>query len=327
MRVPLSADEAVRLSVLDSLDLLDTPADEAFDRVVRLASHVLEVPIALVSLVGADRQWFKSRRGLDVEETPREVAFCAHAIKGDGLLVIPDAREDDRFRENPLVRGDPKIRFYAGAPLTAPCGAKLGTLCVIDRAPRQLDDGQRQLLRDLADIVMDQIELRRLASTDQVTGASSRWHILELADREVRRSRRYGFPVSIAMLDIDDFKRLNGRSGHSVGDAALKALADCCRGTDREQDLIGRFGDDKFLMVMPHTDGEAASDLLEHIRQTVEAGLIQLAGKTLKFTVSVGVCEIDAEAEDLQVALDRIDQALDAAKEDGRNRVALVRAA
>lgn len=327
MRVPVSADEAVRLSVLESLDLLDTPADEAFDRIVRFASHVLETPIALVSLVAAERQWFKSRQGLEVEETPREVAFCAHAIKEDGLLIIPDARRDPRFADNPLVLADPKIRFYAGAPLIASCGAKLGTLCVIDRSPRQLDDRQKQMLRDLGDIVMDQIELRRLASSDPVTGAFSRRHILELAEREARRSRRYGFPMSIAMLDIDDFKSINDRCGHAIGDAVLKALADCCHGTDREQDLFGRVGGDEFLMVMPHTDGDGAAEALERIRHTVEAGLIPLAGKTPVFTVSVGVCEMAAGEEGLQTAMERADLALYAAKEKGRNRVTRSRAA
>lgn len=327
MRVPDSPDEAARLSVLDSLDLLDTPADESFDRIVRLASHVLDVPIALVSLIGADRQWFKSRHGLDAEETPREVAFCAHAIKGDDLLIVPDASEDPRFADNPLVLGDPDIRFYAGAPLTTPCGAKLGTLCVIDRKPRRLDDRQKRLLRDLGDIVMDQIELRRLASTDPVTGAVSRRHILELAEREARRSRRYGFPMSIALLDIDDFKSINARSGRAIGDAMLRALADCCAGSDREQDLFGRMGDDEFLMVLPHTDETAAVELLEDIRHQVENGLIPLAGKTLAFTVSAGVCEIAAGSESVDAAIERAGKALAAAKTKGRNRVTLGKAA
>ncbi len=326
MRVPISAEEAVRLSALEKLDLLDTPADAAFDRIVRLASQVLEMPIALVSLVDTDRQWFKSRHGLDAEETPRDVAFCAHAIRDDGLLIVPDAQTDPRFADNPLVCGDPNIRFYAGAPLTASCGAKLGTLCVIDRSPRQLNSQQEQVLRDLADIVVDQIELRRLASTDPLTGAFSRRHILEMAEREARRSRRYGFPVSIALLDIDEFKNVNDRCGHAIGDAVLKALTDCCQGSDREQDLFGRFGGDEFLMVMPHTDGTAAAEFLERIRHTVEAGLIPMASKKLAFTVSVGVCEVGA-SDDIATAIERADQALHAAKEKGRNRVTLGQAA
>jgi diguanylate cyclase (GGDEF)-like protein len=198
---------------------------------------------------------------------------------------------------------------------------------VIDRSPRQLDDRQKQMLRDLGDIVMDQIELRRMVSIDPVTGAFSRRHILELAEREARRSRRYGFPMSIAMLDIDDFKSVNDRCGHAIGDAVLKALANCCHGTDREQDLFGRMGGDEFLMVMPHTDGTGAVELLERIRHTVEAGLLPLAGRKLTFTVSVGVCEIASGSESLEVAIERADRALYAAKKKGRNRVTLGRAA
>jgi signal transduction histidine kinase len=121
------------------------------------------VPIALISLVDAERQWFKSRQGLEATSTARDVAFCAHAIRGAELLVVEDALEDTRFAENPLVQGAPHIRFYAGAPLITPQGHRLGTLCAIDRNPRTLSDEQRSLLRELADHVMDVFELRRLA--------------------------------------------------------------------------------------------------------------------------------------------------------------------
>lgn len=327
MGIPFEADEANRLAVLDSYNLLDTPADETFDRITRLAGHVLGTPIALVSLVDAERQWFKSRHGLDAEETPREVAFCAHAIRGEDLLVVPDARQDERFADNPLVTDGLKIRFYAGAPLIASCGSKLGTLCVIDKSPRQLDEKQKQLLKDLAAIVMDEIELRRLASTDPLTGAFNRRHILELAEREFRRARRYGFPVTVAMLDIDNFKHVNDRFGHAIGDAALKALTDCCHRTAREQDVMGRLGGEEFLIVLPHTDAAGAAILLERIRGFVEAIEIPVGDETLGFTVSIGVREIDTEAEDLETAIQRADKALFAAKDDGRNRVTFDRAA
>ena len=126
-------DEAFRLRTLTSLSILDTPAEERFDRLTRLAQRLFNVPIALVSLIDSNRQWFKSCQGLDVRETPRDVSFCAHAILGNDLLVVPDAAADARFADNPLVTGEPFIRFYAGCPLKAPNGSLLGTLCVIDR--------------------------------------------------------------------------------------------------------------------------------------------------------------------------------------------------
>jgi GAF domain-containing protein len=141
--------------------VLDTPPEPGFDDLALLASHVCGTPIAMVSLVDADRQWFKSRVGLDLTETPREVAFCAHAIAGTEPLVVPDALADDRFAGNPLVVGDPKIRFYAGAPLRVGDGHAVGTLCVIDRVPRELTGEQRQALEALAGQAMAQLELRR----------------------------------------------------------------------------------------------------------------------------------------------------------------------
>jgi GAF domain-containing protein len=123
----------------------------------RIASQLFDVPIALVSLVDRDRQWFKSRHGLEVSETPRETAFCAHAILGRTVLQVPDALQDSRFADNPLVTGPPRVRFYAGAPLAAADGSRVGTLCLIDQRARELDAQQLALLRDLADLVENEL--------------------------------------------------------------------------------------------------------------------------------------------------------------------------
>jgi len=147
------ADERERLAALRALNILDTEAEERFDRITRLAKDVFGTPIALVSLVDESRQWFKSRQGLPAAETPRDVSFCGHAILDDGVLVVPDATKDPRFADNPLVLGDPDIRFYAGAPLKTEGGHAVGTLCVIDTRPRTWTDQQSVALRDLADLV------------------------------------------------------------------------------------------------------------------------------------------------------------------------------
>ncbi|MDH5511591.1 MAG: response regulator [Gammaproteobacteria bacterium] len=147
---PNPKDENQRLSALRSLAILDTPAEERFDRITRIAQRLFDVPIVLVSLVDAERQWFKSRVGLDVSEAARDISFCGHAILQSGPFVVPDATQDIRFRDNPLVTDEPLIRFYAAQSLTDLAGNRLGTLCLIDRRPRQLDDTQLQLLRDLA---------------------------------------------------------------------------------------------------------------------------------------------------------------------------------
>jgi GAF domain-containing protein len=163
MKAPATKNEARRLKVLWQYDVLDTVPEEVFDDLTELAARICEAPIALISLVDEDRQWFKSKVGLTVNETSRDISFCAHAVKQQELFIIPDATKDLRFANNPLVTSDPKIRFYAGAPLITPDGYALGTLCVIDKVPRELRPEQQQALRVLARHVMTQLELRRHA--------------------------------------------------------------------------------------------------------------------------------------------------------------------
>jgi signal transduction histidine kinase len=157
----LPPNEARRLETLHGLEILDTPPEKEFDDVVRLACEIGKVPFALVSFVDAERQWFKANAGLDQTETPRDVAFCAHAILGDDLFVVEDALLDERFRDNPLVIAPPKIRFYAGAPVHAPNGERLGTLCLLDRVPRVLQAEQREALSVLRGHVETVIALRQ----------------------------------------------------------------------------------------------------------------------------------------------------------------------
>lgn len=155
--------EAGRLHTLRAYELLDTAAEASFDKLTTLAALICETPISLISLVDESRQWFKSRVGVDAAETPRDWAFCVYAIKqGGGLFIVPDATKDQRFAQNPLVTNAPNIRFYAGAPLRVDNGDVLGTLCVIDRAPRVLTPRQEEALSTLRDAVVSMIELRRL---------------------------------------------------------------------------------------------------------------------------------------------------------------------
>ena len=163
MTTPAKHTEARRLKVLWQYEILDTIPEEVFDDLTELAARICEAPIALISLIDEDRQWFKAKVGVTVKETSRDISFCAHAIKQQGLFIIPDATQDLRFANNPLVTSDPKIRFYAGAPLITPDGYALGTLCVIDKVPRELRSEQQQALRVLARHVMMQLELRRHA--------------------------------------------------------------------------------------------------------------------------------------------------------------------
>jgi len=175
-RIP--KDEKKRLKVLWQYSVLDTVPEEIFDDLTELAANICEAPIALITLVDENRQWFKSKVGVSINETSRDISFCSHAITQPGLFVVPDATRDQRFAHNPLVTSDPKVRFYAGAPLVTPDGYALGTLCVIDKVPRELRPEQKQALRILARHVVSQLELRRRST--------------ELADARNERDRMEG---------------------------------------------------------------------------------------------------------------------------------------
>jgi len=177
MRANLPPREAARLEALRQYRILDTAPEQAYDDITSLAAFICGTPIALISLVDADRQWFKSRVGLEAAETSRDASFCAHAILGDGILAVRDTVQDERFRENPLVSGPPHIRFYAGVPLRTPDHAQIGSLCVIDHEPRQLTEAQSRTLEALARQVVLQLELRRIST--ELAGALEKIDLME----------------------------------------------------------------------------------------------------------------------------------------------------
>ena len=161
MTAPIPENEKKRLKVLWQYEVLDTVPEEVFDDLTELAARICEAPIALISLVDEKRQWFKAKVGVSLSETSRDISFCAYAITQSDLFIVPNATQDKRFANNPMVTSEPKIRFYAGAPLITPDGHALGTLCVIDKVPRELRPDQKQALRILARHVVSQLELRR----------------------------------------------------------------------------------------------------------------------------------------------------------------------
>ncbi|MDP2274963.1 MAG: diguanylate cyclase [Archangium sp.] len=438
--------ETERLAELLRYRVLDTAREPAFERITRLASTLLETPIALVSLVDESRQWFKSEVGMGVAQTPRELSFCAHAIHDTTTMVVGDTHTDARFASNPLVLGDPKIRFYAGAPLTTPRGFNVGTLCVIDRKPRVFSSKQAQVLADLAALAVDELELRaaralaeqraavlqqtvlifdnlpqgvvffdaqfkcvyankamgeafdlppeqmlgwtperanthvaglcddpdevlsrmqgvrevqtgesrssiflfarprprvmrrtlhRLpdperpwlamwtdisheaallrrseqeASTDALTGLPNR----RAAEAALNTALASGAAVSVALFDVDHFKRVNDTFGHPVGDEVLRRVGQTLAGIARGSDFVGRWGGEEFVAVV-RTEVDGARAMAERVRAAVEL-LETSAGKV---TLSAGVARVEKLNE-----LGAVDAKLYEAKRSGRNRVA-----
>ena len=220
MKPAKASDEAARLEALRAYQVLDTPPEQAFDDLAHLASQICGTPAALVSLVDAERQWFKAKVGIAATETPRDISFCAHAILQRDLLIVRDALADERFAKNPLVTSEPNIRFYAGAPLVTPEGLALGTLCVVDHVPRELTPEQQQALRALSRMVITQLELRR--ELRQLASAISE-------RRRAEDELDHLFHLSLDLICIagtdGSFKRLNPAWEQTLGFTNEELLA------------------------------------------------------------------------------------------------------
>ncbi|BCB61116.1 hypothetical protein HaloA020_18170 [Halomonas sp. A020] len=222
--------EERRLQALADYQILDTQKDDAFDEIVEAVSLICDTPIAVVNFIDRDRQWFKSEKGLGVQETPRDISICAHALLQPGVFVVPDTTKDTRFADNPLVTGKPHLRFYAGALLKSRDGYPLGTLCALDYEPRELTKRQRFALQALANQVMAHMELMRshriqealiselqtirqkletLSSTDSLTGLLNRRAFDERFQQEIAMIQRGAPSGALMLIDLDNFKVIN----------------------------------------------------------------------------------------------------------------------
>lgn len=338
MKAPaIPENESERMAALNGMDVLFTPAEERFDRITRIASRVLGTPIALVSLVSSDRQWFKSARGLEASETPREISFCGHAILDEQTLVVENATTDQRFADNPLVTGVPNIRAYAGHPLHSVDGSRVGTLCIIDQSPRSFSPDDLQTLKDLAaiaeselqrgqlsdaqrELVQEMDELERRASIDGLTRLWNRTAIMELLSSETERAKR-GTPMCVAMIDVDHFKKVNDTYGHPVGDVVLVEVASRIRQALREYDAVGRYGGEEFIAVISNAGLIPAMKLCQRIRSSIEKEAVSTSAGPVSVTVSIGLAPSVAAKTDPELLVGAADAALYQAKEKGRNRL------
>lgn len=323
---PLPSTEADRLAALHSYEVLDTASEEAFDGLVALAARLTDSPIALVSLIDADRQWFKARHGLDAMETPRDDAFCTHAILDpDHPLIVEDATADPRFQANPLVTGAPDIRAYLGMPLVNPEGHALGSLCVIDRVSRSYDPATVETMQTLARAVSVNLELRRTllrtrkaALTDSLTGLPNRRAVMDVLTTVAATAN----PVAVIAVDLDHFKEVNDGEGHAAGDALLQAAADRLRKTVRPADLVGRMGGDEFVVLLA---GVTDREVVARVAQRVSAALhhpVEHGDRLLRLGATLGVAIVPDDVADAEMALRVADEALVRAKQTGRGGIA-----
>ena len=350
---PMPHNEISRLKALQEYKVMDTLPEQAYDNFTKLASMICNTPIALITLLDEERQWFKSRIGLERNEIPREDAICNHTIiMTDNILVVSDAAHDPRFVNNPLVALEPNIRFYAGVSLVTSSGEALGTICVMDDKPRGITQEQLDALQVLSREVMGQFELRRSISTleqsmlkqenyidqlqeyqrelekvraelenqsltDPLTGVHNRRSFDNRFEEEFLRAQRYKVACSLILVDVDHFKQYNDTFGHTAGDEALKAVATLLKADVRIHDLVARYGGEEFAIILPNTDIKGAMVMGERFRRSIQ----RASWKHKQLTISVGVASLHEGTQKSMDLLKESDMNLYKAKQSGRNLV------
>lgn len=318
--------EAVAEPVGPSTDpcSFDFDAQGVFDRIGRIAATAFDVPMAYVSLFDAERQWIQTSDGTQMDGVPIEETLCFHTLRHGDVLVVEDTTLDPAFASNRFVMETPFVRFYAGAPLLMGSDAPMGTLCVVDYSPRKVSDAQRNVLRDLASLTMHQVALQRAALMDGLTGSWNRRMLDKVISAEIRRSERNERKFSIAMIDLDHFKRLNDAFGHATGDDVLIDFARLVRANLRPEDWLFRMGGEEFAALIVDSSCAKAEGLIEQIRSDLAAHGMKVGGRSVTF--SCGITDHrprsrgGSEDDTLATMLVRADEALYQAKANGRNR-------
>ena len=251
------------------------------------------MPIALVSLVDEERQWFKSRQGLDAFQTDRNISFCGHAILEDRIFVVPDTFNDVRFADNPLVKSSPFIRFYAGYPVHAPDGSRIGTLCIIDDKPRDLLESQATVLQELATLVDHEIAMISQATLDELTGITNRRGFIEIAKHVFELSKRAKHSATLVSVDLNGFKGINDTLGHQAGDEVLCEFARQLLLNFRDSDVVARIGGDEFCVLTSCASAEQSTIAMQRF-ESLYAGS-SLADKHDLLSWSYGLVEFNAD--------------------------------
>lgn len=354
MSYPVPENETARVKGLRDLGILDTPAEERFDRITRFANQLLGTPISLISLIDTDRQWFKSAQGLDIRETSRESSFCAHAIIQEKTFFVEDATKDDRFKDNPLVTGSPNIRMYAGHPIETESGLRIGTMCVIDRQPRQLNERETAILQNLAEWVKTELRNLELEKTVRLLEAKASlsfqktlsqeklyefFNGLTLIDpdlrlpntvylnlyltQEIARMRFSPFEIAVLAVGIDDMIKYEHTYGAPAAMAGLRAIAEVVGDYPKwPRGMTFRYGRDRLIVVLPQKNREQAVDVAEKIKDAIHQVFQKNREKlSAEMTVSFGISSMPAAAGTTDRLLTKAIEALDLGQRQGKSRI------
>jgi len=248
--------ENQRLKALYDLEILDTNSDRHFDRLTRTAKLTFDIPIVLISLVDKERQWFKSKDGIEDSELPRRTSFCGHAILQDDLFVIPDTFKDKRFSDNPLVLKKPNIRFYAGYPISTPDNFKVGTFCMIDEKPRRLHKNEVEIFKNLSLIVEHNINYFKLATVDNLTNILNRRGFVQSTSRRLNLCKEMNINAILTLINLDNFKLINDNFGTAKGDNILLTFSNLMKQYLDQSDIFARLGDSQFAILSSGKNNE-----------------------------------------------------------------------
>jgi diguanylate cyclase (GGDEF)-like protein len=335
----IASTATLKLAQIPESDYFYTPLEERFERITRLARKAFNVPVAAVTLISAEKQWFKSISGWNVSELPLDKSLCTATIQQGQMTIVEDTRADSRTMKHPLVVGGPRFGFYAGQPLHDQDNSIMGTFCVFDLKPRTFSASDRQCLVDLAamtqrELVTDQLRdihtalttklsiARREAMMDHLTRLWNRRGASVLLKAAFDEADRNDTDLAVALLDFDNFKRINDTYGHQVGDEVLRRIASRLVGNIRSNDVTCRIGGDEFILLMANTNADTAARVAERVRRSVTDTAIPTSQGGIPMSISVGfTIRKPKEVVTVDQLIERADQGLLASKSAGRNRV------
>nr|MBO2512672.1 GGDEF domain-containing protein [Gammaproteobacteria bacterium] len=334
----IASTATMRLVHPPMLDLLYTPLEERFERITRIARRALDVPVAAITLLSAEKQWFKSVAGWAVSELPADLSLCRLTLEDGGTVIIPDTRNDPRTSGHPLVVSRPKFRFYAGHALADGTGISAGTFCVFDLRPRRFTEADLACFRDLAALAARELAdehlrgahaaltaklglARRQAMMDSLTRLWNRHGAMTLLQAALEHADRTRTPIGIALLDLDNFKYINDTFGHQTGDEVLRRIGERLVASVRGSDIVARLGGDEFLVIVDSADEATTSSIIQRALDALARSPLTTRDGPIRVAASAGhTVRKPGERASIEDLLERADRQLLESKSAGRRR-------